>query len=265
MSSLDVMFENMWHDYTTLNPTVLEVENVFKKRGEKLVNDHVAFRTFNTPELGLESFKKYFLDNDYEVKGEYHFKVKKLYAQHLEHPSGKYPKIFISELLTEKLSESAQSIIKNLLSQVHREFSHKESFCISGRPWKVHQQQYADLLAESEYAAWMSAFGFRVNHFTVLVNALKHFKNLEEVNTAIKESGHRLNTSGGEIKGTEAIGLRQSSTMANEVTVEFAEGRKSIPGCYYEFAQRFPVNGELYNGFVEQSADRIFESTNVGN
>lgn len=264
MSSLDVMFENMWHDYTTLNPKVLEVESVFKKRGEKLTNDHVAFRTFNTPELGLESFKQYFLKNGYEVKGEYHFKVKKLYAQHLEHSSGNYPKIFISELLTEQLSEHAQAIIKNLLSQVHKEFSHKESFCISGRPWKVHQDQYTQLLAESEYAAWMSAFGFRVNHFTVLVNALKTFKSLEEVNTALKDAGFRLNTSGGEIKGTEQIGLRQSSTMASDVSVEFIEGKKKIPGCYYEFAQRFPVNGTLYSGFVEQSADKIFESTNVG-
>lgn len=264
MSSLDVMFENMWHDYTTLNPKVLEVEEVFKKRGETLVNDHVAFRTFNTPELGLESFKQYFLKNGYEVKGEYHFKVKKLYAQHLEHSSGKYPKVFISELLTEQLSEKSQSSIKNLLSQVHKDFGHKETFCISGRPWKVHQQQYADLLAESEYAAWMSAFGFRVNHFTVLVNALKNFKNLEDVNTALKESGFRLNASGGEIKGTEQVGLRQSSTMAADVPVDFIEGRKMVPGCYYEFAQRFKVGTELYNGFVEQSADKIFESTNVG-
>lgn len=264
MSSLDVMFENMWHDYTTLNPKVLEVEDVFKKSGEILVNDHVAFRTFNTPELGLEPFKKYFLKNGYEVKGEYHFKVKKLYAQHLEHPSGKFPKIFISELLTEQLSPKAQSIIENLLSQVHKDFSQKESFCISGRPWKVHKQQYTDLLAESEYAAWMSAFGFRVNHFTVLVNALKTFKSLEEVNTALKAAGFRLNTSGGEIKGTEQVGLRQSSTMAVDVAVEFIEGRQMIPGCYYEFAQRFKVGDTIYNGFVEQSADKIFESTNVG-
>lgn len=264
MVSIEKMFENMWHDYTTLNPKVLEVENVFKKRGEKLVNDHVAFRTFNTPELGLESFKSYFTKNGYEVKGEYHFKVKKLYAQHLEHPSGQFPKIFISELLIEQLSDTTQKTLRTLIEQVHKDFSTKDSFCISGRPWKISHSQYKELLSESEYAAWMSAFGFRVNHFTVLVNELKTLKSVAEVNTALKEAGFKLNSSGGEIKGTEAIGLMQSSTMAAEVTVDFVDGKQKIPGCYYEFAQRFPVGGKLYNGFVEQSADKIFESTNVG-
>jgi hypothetical protein len=45
--------------------------------------------------------------------------------------------------------------------------------------------------------------------------------------------------------------------------VQFSDGTYEIPACYYEFAHRFKVNGVLYNGFVEQSADKIFESTNV--
>jgi hypothetical protein len=109
----------------------------------------------------------------------------------------------------------------------------------------------------------MAAFGFRVNHFTVLVNRLKKLNTLSQVNEAIKNAGFRLNTSGGEIKGTETIGLMQSSTLAEPVPVSFTDGTFQIPGCYYEFAQRFPVNGRLYNGFVEQSADKIFESTNA--
>lgn len=261
--SLEKMFIEMWRDYTSLNPKVIEVENVFKARGEKLVNDHVAFRTFNTRELGLDTFKSYFLKNGYEVKGEYHFKVKKLYAQHLEHSSGQYPKVFISELLTEQLSPAAQKIIKSLVSQVSKNYSQQDHFCISGRPWTVSHSQYLELLKESEYAAWMSAFGFRVNHFTVLINKLKTLKTVTDVNSALKEKGFYLNSSGGEIKGSEAVGLMQSSTLAADVPVDFSDGKKLIPGCYYEFAQRFPVNGSLYNGFVEQSADKIFESTNV--
>ena len=110
----------------------------------------------------------------------------------------------------------------------------------------------------------MSAFGFRVNHFTVLINELKTLKSVAEVNTALKDAGFKLNPSGGEIKGSETVGLMQSSTMASETSVDFVDGKRKVPGCYYEFAQRFPVDGKLYNGFVEQSADKIFESTNVG-
>ncbi len=34
---------------------------------------------------------------------------------------------------------------------------------------------------------------------------------------------------------------------------------------FYEFAKRYPTaNGKLYQGFVAASADKFFESTNVG-
>jgi len=56
--------------------------------------------------------------------------------------------------------------------------------------------------------------------------------------------------------------LEQSATLAAPVDVEFSDGVRRIPGCYYEFARRYPLpNGTLYTGFVERSADKIFEST----
>jgi hypothetical protein len=51
--------------------------------------------------------------------------------------------------------------------------------------------------------------------------------------------------------------------MADKVAVGFLYGVKHIPGGFYEFAKRYPQDdGELYGGFVEASADKIFESTN---
>ena len=49
-----------------------------------------------------------------------------------------------------------------------------------------------------------------------------------------------LNESGGEIKGTPAELLEQSSTKAGILTVDFFEGKHDIPSCYYEFARRYP-------------------------
>ena len=43
-------------------------------------------------------------------------------------------------------------------------------------------EEYHSLLVESEYAAWMAAFGFRPNHFTVFINALERIDSVEEVN-----------------------------------------------------------------------------------
>jgi len=56
--------------------------------------------------------------------------------------------------------------------------------------------------------------------------------------------------------------LEQSSIRAEMIEVNFTEGKKEIPGCYYEFARRYAnQNGKLYSGFIAKSADKIFEST----
>ena len=67
------------------------------------------------------------------------------------------------------------------------------------------------------------------------------------------------------MKGSKEVCLEQSSTLANNIEVEFEDGKLTIPACYYEFAKRYPMkNGELYQGFVAASADKIFESTKQG-
>jgi hypothetical protein len=133
----------------------------------------------------------------------------------------------------------------------------------SGRLWEVPSfEEYRLLMGESEYAAWLSIIGLRANHFTISVNALKKFDDLKALNAFLKENGFQLNASGGEIKGSPEVYLEQSSTLAREVPVEFTDGTYSIPSCYYEFAKRYPLpNGELFQGFVARSADKIFEST----
>jgi hypothetical protein len=48
------------------------------------------------------------------------------------------------------------------------------------------------------------------------------------------------------------------------VDVPFADGTHRVPSCYYEFARRHPLpSGELFQGFVPASADKIFHSTDA--
>jgi hypothetical protein len=134
----------------------------------------------------------------------------------------------------------------------------------AGRPWAVSFTEYQTLLDESEYAAWVAAFGFRVNHFTVDVNSLSTFPDLHALDAFLVEQGFALNTSGGMVKGTVADRLEQSSTLADAIEVAFSDRKARIPSCYYEFARRYPLpSGELFHGFVPASADKIFESTDV--
>ena len=265
INSLPELISVLWKDYTALNPSVLSVYDLFAKKGETVINDHVAFRTLDYSEMNLNVLAKTFVRFGYEAKQEYHFAEKKLYAKHFEHIDPSYPKIFISELLTEKMPFSVQAILEKMRAQVAKDFLKRDDLATAGRPWQVSIEDYQLLKEHSEYAAWLSAYGFRVNHFTVLVNALKTFANISEVNQALKLAGHQLNTSGGEIKGTAKEFLEQSSTIAYNAKVIFANGELTIPACYYEFAFRYPLaNGKLYSGFVAKSADKIFESTDRG-
>lgn len=265
INSLDTLFTRLWKDYSTITPQAQQIFNLFEAEGNQVLNDHVAFRTFNDPKIGVDALAKIFLKLGYIEKGDYHFEQKKLYAKHFEHPNTELPKVFISELLVEKLSAKAQEIIKGLIEQLPEGYENEDDLCTSGRPWNLSLEDYEFLSAESEYASWMSAWGFRANHFTVFINHLSSFKDVFEVNSFLKEKGFKLNDSGGEVKGDPSVFLEQSSTLASQQTVHFLDAQKEIPSCYYEFALRYPLaSGDLYQGFVASSADKIFESTDRG-
>ena len=235
-----------------------------KGNGKDVINDHIALRTFNIDKVNQEKLAAHFLAVGYKECGDYDFEAKKLKAKHYEHENPEMPKVFISELLVEEFSASAQEIIRRMVAQVNETAVTADNFLYSGTHWQVSQAEYQLLLKESEYAAWVSAWGYRANHFTVNINLLTQYENIESVNQTLKDAGFVLNTSGGEIKGSPEVLLEQSSTMADKATAQFSDGALEIPSCFYEFALRYPLpNGELYTGFVAASADKIFESTNV--
>lgn len=260
---LQKLLQAMWTDYCALNPAARRIYDLLTAEGETVLNDHIALRTFNHPRLGIHSLSRTFLEHGYVEKSDYIFKEKKLYAKHYEHPEASLPKIFISELELEKVSPFVRDTLSALAEKIPQSVIDSEGFAMSGRPWDMSHATYRKLAEESEYASWVSAFGFRPNHFTVNVNALKKYNNLNVLNRFLESNGYTLNTSGGVIKGSAQEYLEQSSTMAREIPVPFTEGHFEIPGCYYEFAKRYQLpDGKFYQGFVAASADKIFESTN---
>lgn len=263
--AIDSLFKNLWESYLAVTPSAVKIHDLLGSlEQDDIINDHIALRTFNHEKVGLQKLARHFEAVGYKECGEYHFESKKLYAKHYEHPNTDMPKVFISELLTEKCSPRLQAIVDSLVEQVDVQAVEKGNFPYSGTHWLVSKSVYEELLAESEYAAWMAAWGYRANHFTVSVNHLSNFATIESVNQCLKSAGYSLNGSGGEIKGSPEVLLEQSSTLADNALVSFSDGELTIPSCFYEFALRYPkANGELYTGFVAASADKIFESTNV--
>ncbi|MBT1449856.1 DUF1338 domain-containing protein [Glaciecola sp. XM2] len=264
--NVNALFEGLWQDYVKITPSAHKIHDLLCDTSgtSDIVNDHIALRTFNLAPVNLKVLAAHFEAVGYVQGGEYDFEAKKLSALHFQHPDPEQPKVFISELRVDELSQQAQGLIHALVDQLDPSVVTQDNFLYSGTHWQVSQQDYQTLLAESEYAAWMAAWGYRANHFTVSVNHLRNIDELTEVNTILKDNGFTLNTSGGEIKGGEDVCLAQSSTMADKAVVSFSDGELTIPSCFYEFAQRYPMaDGKLYQGFVAASADKIFESTNA--
>lgn len=263
---INELFTGLWHDYLTITPSAHKIHTLLKAHNGKaeLVNDHIALRTFAIPGIAVSDLALHFIQLGYVKSGEYDFSSKKLNAWHYQHPDPNLPKVFISELKVNELSPVSQAIIREIIDSMDFNAVAQPDFLYSGTHWQISETDYRTLLNESEYAAWLAAWGFRANHFTVSVNHLSSMTELSEVNALLKASGFTLNTAGGEIKGDPSVCLAQSSTMADQMPIKFSDNTVTLPSCFYEFAQRYPLpNGELYQGFVAASADKIFESTNV--
>jgi len=264
--TLPQLLDRLWDDYARLNPQAQAIHRLLQGRGETVANDHIAFRTFNNPWIGIDALAQTFIDLGYTPQGQYTFPKKKLNARHYEPPASPpgthLPKVFISELKIDEFSARFGQIVQGLINHIPQALPGQPDFPASGRPWRIAYADYETLRAESEYGAWLAAFGFRANHFTIDVGALSSFDRLAQFNTFIEENGFPLNDSGGKIKGSPAVYLEQSSTLAPETPVEFTDGTRDIPCCYYEFAKRHAMpDGTLFQGFVAQSADKIFQST----
>ena len=251
------MFDKFWCVYLNLNPEAKKVQDILCE-GREQTNDHIAFRTLNLENIGINRLAKPFISRGYSLKGKYHFQAKKLFACHFEHTDPLIPKIFISELLVGEFSEFLQETVQFMVKDVRPS---TDLFLTTGRRWDINYKIYSKLLSESEYAAWLYVFGFVPNHFTIYINSLNHFDSLVEVNQELKRHGYKINSSGGEIKGSPSLGLEQSSTLAYKTEIKFEDlaAAKKIPACYYEFAKRY----DSFNGFIVNSADKIFESTDV--
>ena len=250
-------------------------------------NDHIAFRTLGVPHLGIASLEKIFLALGYTKKDLYHFTQKKLDAYWYAPPRPDLPRIFISELRVNDLSAASAALIKKYTDTVTEDPVNAldldngaaiVTFLHSGL-WQIPLlEDYLQLQEESEYASWAIYNRYYLNHFTISVHNLPEgYNTVAAFNKFLEQHGFKLNDSGGKVKVSPDGLLLQSSTIAQKVEAEFANGKtRMIPGSYIEFAERRPLARYAHlpafaitrehrrEGFEAGNADRIFESTYVG-
>lgn len=260
----DLFFSYLWNQYIQVTPQAQSIQTLFNARGEDVINDHVAFRTFNIDGFNLEAVIPVLKSLGYEIFDSYQFPDKHLKAHAFLVPDDQAaPKIFFSEIECEKLSTESQRVIEKITANLSGALTLDQ--LVGSYPFqKPTQSDYLQLAAESEYAAWLSTMGYQANHFTVNINVLKTLPTMEAVVELLQNNGYSMNSVGGIIKGTETDYLVQSSTLADTIEFEFADGIcDRIPSCFYEFAKRFSTaDGKLFQGFVTNNANAIFDSTN---
>lgn len=289
IETLAFVLNGLMRRYRERVPDVNKVADAMIEEGiiadaNEIENDHVAFRTMGVPQLGVQSFEKIFLHFGYEKRDFFNFEGKKINAYWFSPPEPRFPRIFVSELRVDDLSENAQRIIKSYTDEVKTdpadnldlndgvavdEFLHKPL-------WRTPTwEDYDALLKESEYAAWVIYNRYYLNHYTISVHNLKEgYHTIQEFNDFVEKFGVKLNDAGGKIKVSPDGGLLQSSTVAEMIDAEFADGViHSIAGSYVEFAERkvLPQFTDLSHdkiervhrrdGFETANADKIFEST----
>ena len=255
-------FDALWNDFVQIAPQAAAIRLRLEQTGERVENDHVAFRSFARAPIRISDLEPHFLAMGYAALDDYVFSDKHLRAR--AYVQAGQPRIFLSELIVEKLSPWAQGVIEASLAHIDATRATRPDVFWAGRLWPpIAFSDYERLAEESEYAGWLLALGMHANHFTVSVNALSRIDSIHGILDFVESAGYPLNVSGGRVKGSAEVLLEQGSTLADRAQVEFAGGEQhTIPTCYYEFALRYPdASGRLYEGFVPASADRIFEST----
>lgn len=263
---LEEFLKQSWNRYIQLTPDAPIIHELLDRRGELIINDHIAYRTFNIKGIDRLSLGTVFEQWGYQkADDDLDFPDKKLKASYWIHPEKNLPKVFISELLVESFSNELQSWVKDLGASALKRIKEPSPELFLETTWNpVRIEDYQRFYEISEYAAWTAAFGIQLNHFTVLVNSLRTFSSLQDLNEFLISNGMKLNQQGGIVKGTPKEFLEQSSTVAKKVPWKFADGKEHpIMGCYYEFARRYelPNTSKLFQGFIPKSADKIFEST----
>ena len=286
---LDIVLNDLFEHYRNNVSDVNKITNALLEKNviasqQDIVNDHIAFRTLGVPNLGIQSFEKIFLAYGYQKKDYYYFEGKKLDAYWYSPPSPAYPRIFVSELRVNDLSEQAQAIIykytnpiqSDPVDQLDLQNGQEVADFLQKPLWDLPtSEEYASLLQESEYAAWVIYNRYYLNHYTISIHELKEgYNTLEDFNNFLLSIGVKLNNSGGVIKTSDDALLRQSSTVSALYDAHFSDGKTlEIAGSYVEFAERsiLPEFQHLAkediqpqhrrDGFETNNADKIFEST----
>lgn len=293
------LLDRLWASYCQRVSYAQRYTELVASKGGKAVNDHCAFRTFNThtgsQPAGIESIGYVLECLGYQKIAPYSFSTKHLNSYHYQHPTRvNFPKFFVTQLEVDELPTEAVALINEavrdtpdllagepraLLGQLANEGSLATDEAarlveaLAGffsRPWAPARRSTVLALNQvSQFAAWTLLHGNSVNHFTAYINhqGVAEWPDIEATIEGLKAAGIPMKP---EIEGLPGSKLRQSSTQAIDEDCPVVEDDGSIGTlrwsyAYYELAERNYVeqNGQRvwFEGFLGDQATNLFEMT----
>ncbi|GJD22149.1 hypothetical protein RIVM261_071050 [Rivularia sp. IAM M-261] len=275
-------WNTLWRQYFTRVSYARVYQEMITNAQSTVANDHIAFRSLrlniDKVNLGIKLFEPMLRAFGYEAADEYFF-PNNLYARYYRHPQQKeydLPKLFISELIVEKLPPDIATLIYDTvkganIKDINFEMAPScDPTQIFTRPWQPPSRSVVEKVNEvSQYGAWVLLHGYAVNHFTGYVNRQNtpQYPDIESTANALASLGVPMKA---EIEGSVNVGLRQTATQAVTelvTVVDETEQEILIPWtyAYYEIAERYMVeiDGQriLFDGFLGDSAKQLFEMT----
>lgn len=293
------LLEKLWEDYCKRVTYAQQYADMVKAQGGNVVNDHCAFRTFNTftggQSPGIRAIEEVLEALGYGKISPYSFPSKHLNSFHYQHPKNiNFPKFFVTQLEVKELSEEAQNLINeavkdtpDLLAGEPRQLlatlrQNKELISneadrlvealakFFSRPWEpAKKETILTLNKESQFAAWTLLHGNCVNHFTAYINHqnVSAWGDIEQTMAVMSKAGIPIKP---EIEGIKGSKLRQSSTQAidEDCPVVDADGSMTTlkwSYAYYELAERGYLANDghkvWFDGFLGEQATNLFEMT----
>jgi hypothetical protein len=56
----DELLDALWSDYVATTPQAARIHHLLGERGERVINDHVALRTYGLPGIGIAALARRF-------------------------------------------------------------------------------------------------------------------------------------------------------------------------------------------------------------
>jgi hypothetical protein len=293
--------QTLWDRYLRSSSQAARIHAGLKQKGlQNITLDHFAIIDLPGPHTGIRHLSALFSQLGYSVQGQGYLPDKQndfIWLMETDSPQklahDALPQVVVADFRLDEMPPAVRSIISNYASLAPRSplddvqilteslasgdtnaataLQERMLRYLSGRDWPLPTvQEFHTVQSFNQLLAWVLVFGRIPNHFTLSVHLLRHFADLPDFHRFIEgELELVLNSEGGIIKGGEAKGIAQSSTLAPETRVNLRDGDITLPTAFVEFVWRYPKTAQdqtplywkdYFTGFIAQHADHVIES-----